>query len=102
MSIYFVKKMEDFTGQGNNGESFDAACNVGIVGGVVGDPGNDETMAHELGHVLMNVCVCCKGVTTHVINDPTNLMAPGGPTTGSSATLTPAQIARMRASPFAK
>jgi len=36
VSIYFVKKMEDFIGQGDNGESFDAACGVGIVGGVVG------------------------------------------------------------------
>jgi peptidoglycan hydrolase-like protein with peptidoglycan-binding domain len=102
VSIYFVKKMEDFTGHGDFGESFDAACGVGIVGGVVGDNGTDETLAHELGHVLMNVCVCCPGVTTHVLNDPTNLMAAGGPNNGSNATLTSDQIRRMRNSPFAK
>jgi hypothetical protein len=94
VSMYFVKGMvsEVEGGAADNGESFRDKDNKGIIGGVITNPGDTLTFAHELGHVLTN--------DDHLIGDLTNLMAPGGPR--GEPTLTAGQIAKMRSSRFAK
>jgi hypothetical protein len=89
ISAYYVK---DFSSGTTTGESFIPSNGVG-VGVAVGNKGIDQTFAHELGHVLLD-----EG--GHVVPDNTYLM---DPTVGAAKTkLTPAQITKIRSSPFAK
>jgi peptidoglycan hydrolase-like protein with peptidoglycan-binding domain len=110
VSAYFVKDMissDDIinlkTGlpfPADDGQAYPLFFGAGIVGLEVRDAADDVTFAHELGHVLLNDGEHCVG-NAECPETLTNLMAVGGPRT-AAATLTDAQVKKMRESRFAK
>jgi len=87
-TVYFVKGLS----QGSLGESFWASSGSGLIGFVVGSTRSDNTFSHELGHVLLDD-------GGHSVPDATHLMHA---TAADPTKLTPEQITKIRASPFAK
>jgi hypothetical protein len=90
IALYFVKGLS----ARSTGEAFRASHNVGFTGVIVGNTGSSQTVAHELGHVLLDAGVHVQGGTNR------NLMHPS---IGDEKTeLTDEQTKTMRASPFAR
>ncbi len=88
ITLFFVKKLS----AGSLGEAFWPATGTGLLGVVVSNSGIDNTISHEMGHVLLNS-------GAHVVPDNTYLMHA---TAANPKKLTDAEIKTMRASPFAK
>ncbi|WP_108802518.1 DUF4157 domain-containing protein [Aquimarina sp. Aq107] len=88
ITLFFVKELS----AGSLGEAFWPATGTGLLGVVVSNVGTDNTVSHEMGHVLLN-----KG--THVVPDNTYLMHA---TASNPKKLTPDEIKTMRSSPFVK
>jgi hypothetical protein len=88
VTAYFVKGFS----RGSLGEAFWASSGSGLIGFIVGSVASDNTFSHELGHVLLDD-------GGHNVPDATYLMhaTATGPTK-----LTPEQITKIQASPFAK
>lgn len=87
ITLYYVKALD----QGSLGENFRPGQGNGLLGVVVGNSGIDNTVSHELGHVLLD-----DGGHNP---DSTFLMHA---TATSPTKLSPTEITKMRSSPFAK
>ncbi|WP_299607154.1 DUF4157 domain-containing protein [uncultured Aquimarina sp.] len=88
ITLFFVKELS----AGSLGEAFWPATGTGLLGVVVSNVGTNNTVSHEMGHVLLN-----RG--THVVPDNTYLMHS---TASNPKKLTPEEIKTMRSSSFVK
>jgi hypothetical protein len=89
-TLYFVKKLS----ANSTGEAFTPSIGVGFNGAAISNTGSSQTVAHELGHVLLDPGPHVTGGTNR------NLMHP---TIGDDKTeLTDEQIQKIRSSGFAK
>ena len=87
ITVYFVQQLS----QDSAGEAFSPSNEHGLTGADIGDKGTCQTVAHEIGHVLLNP-------GPHVPDERNLMHAKDGL---EKTQLTSSQIERMRASRFA-
>ncbi|WP_298547904.1 DUF4157 domain-containing protein [uncultured Aquimarina sp.] len=88
ITLFYVKKLS----KGSLGENFRPGHGTGLLGTVVSNSGTDNTVSHEMGHMLLD-----RG--THNVPDDTYLMHA---TASNPKKLTPEEIKTIRSSPFVK